>query len=130
MALLRKLALLGVHDVLVTKFVPYPGSRLFKELQASGKIELDDKFFVAPMDFYNSEAPSYAEAISMRRLYFTMLWMFVNFYIISFLRRPLRVTRILTVALFTGVEETRYAKWFVDRIRVRRRWKKAAQNRA
>ncbi len=130
MALLRKLALLGVHDVLVTKFVPYPGSRLFKELQASGKIELDDKFFVSPMDFYNSEAPSYAEAISMRRLYFTMLWMFVNFYIISFLRRPLRVTRILTVALFTGVEETRYAKWFVDRIRVRRRWKKAAQNRA
>ena len=72
----RKLAMLGVHDVAVTKFVPYPGSELFKQIQAEGKIELDDAFFISPIDFYSQRAPSYSDAVSTRRLYWTMIWMF------------------------------------------------------
>ena len=130
MKLLRKLALLGVHDVAVTKFIPYPGSELFQRLQADGKIQLDDEFFVSPMDYYSNKAPSYADAISTRRLYWTMIWMFVNFYVISFARRPFRVLKSLAVAVLNGAEETRYAKWFVDRIYTRRRWKSAARRTA
>lgn len=125
-SLIRKMALLGVYDVAVSKFVPYPGSELFKRLQNEGRIQLDDEFFVSPMDFYTRKAPSYAAAISTRRLYWTMVWMFVNFYAISFAVRPRRVLRTLAKAVLTGTEDTRYAKWFVDRFFVRRRWRKPA----
>jgi radical SAM superfamily enzyme YgiQ (UPF0313 family) len=124
--LIRKMAWLGVHDVAVSKFVPYPGSELFVRLQREGKIQLDDEFFVSPMDFYTKKAPSYADAVSTSRLYRTMVWMFVNFYVISFAFRPLRVLRALATAVLTGREETRYAKWFVDRFYTRRRWRKLA----
>ena len=126
LSLVRRMARLGVHDVAVSKFVPYPGSELFKRLQREGKIQLDDEFFVSPMDFYTRRAPSYADAVSTRRLYGTMLWMFVNFYVISFAVRPLRVLRTLVKAVLTGTEDTRYAKWFVDRFFTRRRWRKLA----
>jgi radical SAM superfamily enzyme YgiQ (UPF0313 family) len=128
--LVRTMARLGVHDVAVSKFVPYPGSELFRRLQHQGKIQLDDEFFVSPMDFYTARAPSYADAVSTRRLYWTMLWMFVNFYVISFGLRPLRVARALAAAILTGREETRYAKWLVDRFYTRRRWRNLADQAA
>ena len=94
--------------------------------KVEGKVQLDDEFFVSPMDFYTRKAPSYAAAVSTRRLYWTMLWMFVNFYVISFAVRPLRTLRTLVKAALTGTEDTRYAKWFVDRVFTRRRWRKLA----
>lgn len=124
--LIRKMAVRGVYDVAVSKFVPYPGSELFLRLQREGKIQLDDEFFVSPMDFYTKKAPSYADAVSTSRLYWTMLWMFVNFYVLSFGLRPLRMIRAIAKAILTGTEETRYAKWFVDRFYTRRRWRKLA----
>ena len=124
--LIRRMAVLGVHDVAVSKFVPYPGSELFRRLQREGKLQLDDEFFVSPMDFYTKKAPSYADRVSTTRLYWTMLWMFVNFYVISFACRPLRTLKALAKAVFQGTEETRYAKWFVDFFYTRRRWRKLA----
>ena len=126
LSLIRRMAVLGVYDVAVSKFVPYPGSELFRRLQREGKIELDDAFFVSPMDFYTAKAPSYADAVSSRRLYRTMMWFFVNFYVISFALRPWRVVRALVRAAITGREETRYAKWFVDVYFTRRRWRRLA----
>ena len=119
--LLRKIAWMGVHDVAVTKFVPYPGSELFKELQAKGRLKLDDEFFIMPMDFYTQNAPSFVEGISSRTLYFTMLWMFINFYGISLLRRPWRFLKA-AVDVIRGVESTRFAKWLNDVFVVRARW--------
>jgi radical SAM superfamily enzyme YgiQ (UPF0313 family) len=124
--LIRRMAVLGVHDVAVSKFVPYPGSELFRRLQREGHLQLDDEFFVSPMDFYTRRAPSYAPAVSTSRLYWTMLWMFANFYVISFACRPGRTLRALARAVFVGAEETRYAKWFVDRFYTRRRWRQLA----
>jgi radical SAM superfamily enzyme YgiQ (UPF0313 family) len=127
LALVRRLAIMGVHDVSVTKFVPYPGSQLFQQLQQSGRIHLDDAFFVSPMDFYTQEAPSYSDNVSTSRLYWMMIWMFVNFYVLSGLTHPFRTLRILFKAVVYGKEETRYAKWFVDRIHTRRKWRKLQQ---
>src|SRR5262249_34939218 len=93
--LVRRMAVLGVHDVAVSKFVPYPGSALFKRLQQEGRIAIDDEFFLSPMDFYTQKAPSYSEHLSTKYLYFMMLWIFTNFYIISFACRPFRTARIL-----------------------------------
>ena len=122
--LIRKMALLGVYDVSVSKFVPYPGSTLFKQLQQEGRIAVDDEFFLSPMDFYTQKAPSYSNYLTTKQLYFWMLWMFINFYVISFARRPFRTTRILLRAVTTGTEETRFAKWLNDILFVRRRWRK------
>jgi radical SAM superfamily enzyme YgiQ (UPF0313 family) len=122
MGLVRKMARMGVHDVVVSKFVPYPGSKLFRELQASGRLKLDDDFFIMPMEFYTSRTPSFADGLTSRRMYFTMLWMFVNFYAISFLLKPWRVLEAFS-PLWTGREETRLAKWVNDIFVVRRRWK-------
>lgn len=130
MALIRKLAVMGVHDVSVTKFVPYPGSELFHRLQAAGRIGLDDAFFVSPMDFYTKDAPSYSDNVSTSKLYWSMIWMFTNFYVISGLTHPFRTLRILFKAIVYGKEETRYAKWFVDRFYTRRQWRKMQKKSA
>lgn len=124
--LVRKMAWIGVHDISVTKFVPYPGSELFLQLQREGKIRLDNEFFISPIDFYSAKSPSYSPAFTSNDLYRVQVWMFVNFYVLSFLLRPFRVVRSLWKAVTQGVEETRYAKWFVDQIRVRRRWRRLA----
>jgi radical SAM superfamily enzyme YgiQ (UPF0313 family) len=126
--LIRRMALLGVHDVAVSKFVPYPGSSLFKRLQQEGLVAVDDEFFLSPMDFYTKKAPSYSRHLSTKQLYTAMLWMFVNFYILSFACRPFRTARILLRAVATGTEETRFAKWFNDVLFVRRKWRKLARD--
>jgi anaerobic magnesium-protoporphyrin IX monomethyl ester cyclase len=125
--LVRRMAVLGVHDVSVSKFVPYPGSVLFKRLQQEGRIAVDDEFFLSPMDFYTQKAPSYSEHLTTKELYVAMLWIFTNFYIISFICRPWRTARILFRAVFMGIEETRFAKWLNDMLFVRRRWRKLAR---
>ena len=123
MKLIRKFAIMGVHDITVSKFVPYPGSVMFHKLLDEGKIHLNDEFLLSPMDLYTSNAPSYADQIPSKLLYRTMLWMFINFYILSFLLRPLPVVRVLWKAITTGVEETKYAKWFVYRFYSRSKWR-------
>jgi radical SAM superfamily enzyme YgiQ (UPF0313 family) len=124
--LVRRMAILGVYDVSISKFVPYPGSHLFKRLQEEGQIAVDDEFFMSPMDFYTQKAPSYSKYVTTKELYFAMLWMFVNFYIISFACHPIRTARILLKAVIMGTEETRFAKWLNDVLFVRRRWRKLA----
>ena len=72
------------------------------------------------------KAPSYSNHVTTKELYFAMLWIFVNFYVISFACRPFRTARILLKAVFLGTEETRFAKWLNDVLFVRRRWRKLA----
>jgi radical SAM superfamily enzyme YgiQ (UPF0313 family) len=124
--LIRRLAVLGLDEVSVAKFVPYPGSAMFRRLLAEQKIALGDDFLIAPMDMFSAKSSSYCEGVSARRLYWTMVWMYVNFFAISFLCRPLRPLRIIAKALLTGHEESRYAKWLLDRLYARRRWRREA----
>jgi anaerobic magnesium-protoporphyrin IX monomethyl ester cyclase len=119
--LIRKMAWLGVHDIAVTKFVPYPGSLLFSQLQAEGRLELDDEFFIMPMDFYTSRAPSFSAGVTSKRLFWTMMWMFLNFYAIALARRPWRLLEAIYGTL-RGYEATRLTKWFNDVLVVRPRW--------
>jgi anaerobic magnesium-protoporphyrin IX monomethyl ester cyclase len=129
MRLVRRLAVIGVDDVVVSKFVPYPGSALFKQLLDDGKIEPKDSFFLADINYYTTKAPSYCDAVSPKQLYRTMIWMFLNFYFISFALRPWRVVATLWSLATKGVEETRYAKWLVDRFFTRRRWRRLEKQR-
>ncbi len=127
--LIRHLAWMGVRDVGVAKFVPYPGSALFHEMLAAGKVRLDDTFFLSPIDFYGRAGlqVSYADALTPRELHRWMIRLFLNFYLLSFVRHPVATLRTLAKAAFSGVEETRYARWFRDQLSMRRRWKKATR---
>jgi radical SAM superfamily enzyme YgiQ (UPF0313 family) len=122
MKLVRRLAFYGISDVAVSKFIPYPGSELFKKLQDNGEISLDDKFFISPIDFYSSDAATFSKNLSQKYLYWYMIWMYVNFYIISFLIHPLRTLNILYKAVFQNIETTRYSKLFNDLIKTRFKW--------
>lgn len=124
MKLVRKLAILGIHDITISKFVPYPGSVHFRALLEEGKIELNDQYFLSPLDFYTDKSASYCDAVHDRALYRWMIWMFLNFYLISFVLRPWRVFRSFMKYFTKGVEETRYMRWFADRFVLRRKWRK------
>jgi hypothetical protein len=128
--LIRRLAILGVDEVSIAKFVPYPGSEMFRRLQAEGKVHLDDSFFIKPMYMFSGKSSVYCDAVSPRRLYWAVVWMYVNFFAISFVCRPLRPLRIIMKALVTGREESRYAKWLLDRLFARRRWRRIATETA
>lgn len=130
MRLVRKMALVGVDEIAVATFVPYPGSELFRQLRAAGRIRMDDDFFVAPMDIFSRRAPSWAEGLTSGQLYRAMVRMYVTFFLLSFLCRPLRPLRIIAKAILTGREESRYAKWIIDRLFTRRRWRRLASGTA
>lgn len=123
LALVRRLAWMGLHDIGVAKFVPYPGSALFAEELAAGRIRLDDEYFLS-LDAYaeGAHTQSRSPAVPSQRLHRWQLKLLANFYAISTLRHPLRTTRNLVKVMTTGEEETRYAKMFRDVVRTRLRW--------
>ena len=121
---IRKCALAGIQDIVVSKFSPYPGSELFYQLQEEGKVQLSDSFFVSDTDHYAKGNPSYSPELSNKRLYWTMIWMFLNFYIISGLRYPHRFLKTVFFALFKEKLETRYARWIIDKFVTRKIWEK------
>jgi radical SAM superfamily enzyme YgiQ (UPF0313 family) len=124
MRFIRRLAVLGVHDVVVSKFTPYPGSALFQEMLEKGKIEPSDSFFLASVNYYTKRGISYCDEVSSKELYWTMIWMFLNFYLLSFALRPWRVFGAFWSFGTKGIEETRYAKWLVDRFFTRQKWRR------
>lgn len=92
-----KLAWLGVHDVGIFLFSPYPGSQLFEELRADGMIgPLDEKYFRSLVAFMDPLSPSeYCKKIRGREL---LLWRLVgmaSFFALSFLYRPMRFVRLV-----------------------------------
>jgi hypothetical protein len=115
----------------VAKFIPYPGSKMFADLLADKTIALNDEFFLDPMDSYSGKAvrAAYARHLNARQLNRWMIWLYLNFYVIHFVRRPLRVLHAVWQVMTTGYEETRYAKWFRDRIRTRGQWRQSAQRK-
>ena len=102
-----KLALLGTHDLAFFIFSPYPGSSLFDQLRAEGRIgELDDKYFrslVAFMDVFTST--EYCRNISGRELKW---WRFIgmsSFFGLSYLVRPWRLFKLIK-SLITNKSDT------------------------
>jgi hypothetical protein len=94
-------------------------------------VTLDDAFLLSPMDFYgrNGMQVSYSDHLSSKELYWWMIRLYVNFYGLSFVRRPWRALATVARVFLKGREETRYAKWFRDVFKTRRKWRAAAQQR-
>ena len=94
---LAQMAWLGVHDVTITGFIPYPGSELFNELLVSRKIEhYDDEYLWSLSTTSNAQRTiSSSEHITSAALHRYKMFGLCFFYAVSYLHRPWRFLRIL-----------------------------------
>ncbi len=96
--LARRLARMGVDDTSCCFFVPLPATELYQKLAAEGRIRLDDDFLGLPIraiDKRLQEQNNFCEKLSARQLTFYKYWIFLNFYVVSWLTHPKRVWRLL-----------------------------------
>jgi radical SAM superfamily enzyme YgiQ (UPF0313 family) len=122
---LAKMAWLGVDDVTIATFVPYPGSQIFDELRASGRIQaLDDDFYYALIAYGDAKnSLSFAEHLSSRELLIYRLGGMALFYGLSYLLRPGRLFQTVW-HLWRKDHHTRIEK-ALNELLGRRRTKKA-----
>jgi radical SAM superfamily enzyme YgiQ (UPF0313 family) len=99
-------ALHGLDDLSIAPYTPYPGSELFSELMAEGKVSvLDDEYFLhLSMQNEIGTARSWSAHLTSRWLAAYRLAGHGVFYLLVFLRRPWRVVRMLR-NVWRGTEE-------------------------
>jgi radical SAM superfamily enzyme YgiQ (UPF0313 family) len=111
----RDLARIGVHDINVTPFCPYPGSALFDALLRSGTIdEVDDAYFRMLASYSDlANTISFCASTSSGALSVLRWSAMAQFYGLSFAHRP---ARILSLAknLATGKQTTRLERALSD----------------
>jgi radical SAM superfamily enzyme YgiQ (UPF0313 family) len=92
-----RMARVGVHDVSVWTFSPYPGSELFERLRAAGRLpRLDDDYYASLLSYSDiSGAVSYADALDSKQLQRYRLAGILLFYAASYLTHPARPLRSL-----------------------------------
>ena len=74
------------------------------------------------ISFYSSEPRSYAGNIKDGDLYKSMIRMYLEFYILSFLIRPWRVVYNFYDYIRSGRENTKYIKFVTEMLFTRRRF--------
>ena len=92
-----RMARSGVHDVSVWTFSPYPGSQLFAELRAAGRLpQLDEGYYAGLLSYSDvAGAVSWAPALDSRQLQRYRLGGLLLFYGASYALHPGRPLRSL-----------------------------------
>jgi hypothetical protein len=126
-----RLAILGVHETGMYIFSPYPGTELFDELRAEGRIgELDEEYFRALTSSLDASVPTgFCRHVSGRELWFWRLFGMMSFFAISFLVRPWRFPTFLRGALGSGHKSTALETRLAVMLK-RRREERSAEARA
>ena len=102
-----KLAWVGVDDIACFPYSPYPGTELFHELVESGKIVVDEEYFISLLGYTDiPNSTSYSEFISSRQLAMLNISGMAFFYALSFLFRPARAVQFVWGVL-TGDNSTK-----------------------
>lgn len=114
---IARLALTGCDDLSINQFSPYPGSELFDDLVATGRMPLDERYFVG-LSYYSSmtNAQSYAEHLSDRELLTFKMVGTGLFYGVAFARRPWRLLKVAS-NVARERETTRLEKTLVSYVR-------------
>jgi anaerobic magnesium-protoporphyrin IX monomethyl ester cyclase len=104
---IAKMAIAGADDIAVWAFSPYPGSELFQQINASGRLKLDDAYYDSLRSYADTtRTVSYSENFTDAQLK-KLRWIGVAiFYLTSWLVRPVRPFKIVW-HVFTGKHETR-----------------------
>ena len=115
---LVKMAWVGVHDVAIALFCPYPGSELFQELVEDNQIvEFSDDYFLDLTCYTNmAQAISWSRNISSKELQFLRISGVLIFYGTQYTLRPWRFVRLF-LNLISKREESRLDKVLQDYVR-------------
>jgi radical SAM superfamily enzyme YgiQ (UPF0313 family) len=118
---LVKMAIVGVHDISIAPFRPYPGSELFRMLQKKGKIAepLDDEYYrrlattSENLPGATREAESFSFNMSGRGLDRMRIAALATFFLTSWAVRPIRIYYLIR-ALVTERQESRLDKSLIE----------------
>jgi len=121
-----KMSIIGVDEVSVNIFSPYPGSELFSELHADGVVSLDDNYFLS-LSKLNSEYLSLSpttviSGISTKELAAYRIFTLLAGYTIGYLSRPYRIVRTLKTIFSDRGAHTVFEQRLRDFIQLRK-WK-------
>jgi len=104
---LIKASYYGAIDASPSIFSPYPGSALFRELEANKELKLDDEYFAGIITSQSlHEFENYNRNYSRTTLIFMLFLCYLSFYGSNYLFRPIRFFRLIR-NLYTGKHETR-----------------------
>jgi hypothetical protein len=103
-----ELAFIGIHDINVVPYCPYPGSALFDDLVSSGRVAGLDEDYFDMLSMYSDlgRSVSWSEHVSDREIALVRAVAFLGFYGSVFLMRPGRLASVLR-NFFSGRQETR-----------------------
>lgn len=92
-----RLARLGVHDVGIYQFSPYPGTELYDELRAEGKIPaLDESYFRSLLNYKSfSVSADYCRGVGPRALSAYRVFGMASFFAVEFASRPERLVALI-----------------------------------
>jgi radical SAM superfamily enzyme YgiQ (UPF0313 family) len=121
---LAQIAWVGVEDVGVFPFSPYPGSQLFDELLEQKKVALAEPYFTSLLAYTDPQhSVSYSAAVGSRTLSWLNLSAMAFFYLCSFTFRPVRFLRLMAAVIskdsstkFTAALNTRRRKQLAMRL--------------
>ena len=128
---LAKMAVAGVHDISIAPLRPYPGSEIFRDLQARGVLpkKLDDAYYynlavgTENLPGAMTAVESYTEHLSSRNLERLRVAALAWFFLLSWALRPLRLVRLIR-NFFTEQQESRLDKSLIEmKRRVIKSWK-------
>lgn len=91
-----KLAWIGVDDIACFPYSPYPGTELFDQLVESGRITVDEEYFISLLGYTDvANSTSYSDFISSRQLSILNLTGMAFFYSLNYLFRPWRAVKFV-----------------------------------
>jgi radical SAM superfamily enzyme YgiQ (UPF0313 family) len=101
-----RMALLGIDAVEPMLFIPYPGTQLFNQLRAEGRIgDFDDEYFRSLTAMQDPMLPThYCRHVRGAELLFWRLFTMFSFFAISFTLRPWRLARLVWSVFRNGSE--------------------------
>lgn len=99
-------ALVGLNDISVWVYSPYPGCELFEELRTKGKIKVfDDHYFIGLLSYADlKNVVSWDDELSAGALKIYRLFGMMLFYSVSYLSNPLRLFRTVRNLLCNSYE--------------------------
>ena len=121
-----KMALMGVDEVSVNIFSPYPGSELFSSLHATGAVSLDDNYFLGlaklNSEYFSLSPTTVLSGIPPKELAIYRIFTLLAGYGIGYLSRPHRIVRTLNTIFSDGGAHTVFEQRLRDFIQLKK-WK-------
>lgn len=109
-----QLAKIGLDEIAFSRFVPLPGSELYEKLIREGKFNADWKSLISTGDL--SEAKSWSEHISSRKLQQLRRKAYSKFYLTRMIYHPFKVMRSI-INIIRRTEELKTERTFINLFR-------------